>query len=33
MEANHLLTDGTLCHERVKPPPSDELEELNNPYG
>ena len=33
MEANHLLTDGTLGHQRVKPPPSSESEELNDPYG
>jgi hypothetical protein len=33
MEANHLLADGTLCHERVKPPSSNEFEELNDPYG
>jgi len=33
MQANHLLTDGTLCHQRVKPPPSYELDELNYPYG
>jgi hypothetical protein len=33
MEADHLPADGTLGRKRVKPPPSKELEELNDPYG
>lgn len=33
MEANHLLADGTLCHERMKPPSCNEPEEFNEPYG
>jgi hypothetical protein len=32
MEVNHLLADGTLGREWVKPPPSKELEELSDPY-
>jgi hypothetical protein len=32
MEANHLLADGTLGRKRVKPPPSKEPEELNDPH-
>jgi hypothetical protein len=31
MEANHLLADGALRRKRVNPPPSKELEELNDP--
>jgi len=33
VEANYLLADGTLRRKRVEPPPSNELEELNDPYG
>jgi hypothetical protein len=33
MEADYLFADGTLGRKRVKPPPSKELEKLNDPYG
>lgn len=33
MEANHLLADGTLRPQRVKPPPAEELAKLDDPYG
>jgi len=33
VQTHHLVTDGTLRIERVKSPSSQELDELENPYG
>ena len=33
MQTHHSMADGTLRIERVKSPSSQELDELENPYG
>jgi hypothetical protein len=33
VEPDHLLADGALRHNRMKPPPSEKLDEFHSPYG
>ena len=33
VQAHHLPADGTLRHQRMKPLPSEQLDEFDNPNG